>query len=106
RADGLASLKKTSRVVCFQLLAFLSAIAILIALWNFLPLPEILALIQQRVMSWGIWSAICYPILYACCNVLLLPGGVLSIGGGFFFGFSWGLFVLMLGHLRVARNFV
>jgi hypothetical protein len=21
----------------------------------------------------GRWSAICYPLLYACCNVLLLP---------------------------------
>src|SRR4030095_9431338 len=102
RADGLASLKKTSRVVCFQLLAFLSAIAILIALWNFLPLPEILALIQQRVMGWGVWSAICYPILYACCNVLLLPGGILSIGSGFFFGLWWGFLIALIGNVAGA----
>ena len=98
----LAFLKKTSRDLWFQLLAFLSAIAILIALWNFLPLPEILALIQQRVMSWGIWSAICYPILYACCNVLLLPGGVLSIGGGFFFGLWWGFLIVLIGNVAGA----
>src|SRR5438445_10976309 len=53
-------------------------------------------------MSWGVWSAICYPILYACCNVLLLPGGVLSIGGGFFFGLWWGFLIVLLGNVMGA----
>jgi membrane protein DedA with SNARE-associated domain len=70
-------LNKIKRVVWFQLFASLGAIAIVVALCHVFPVPEILALIQQRVMGWGVWSAICYPILYACCNVLLLPGGVL-----------------------------
>ena len=59
------------------------------------PIVDILAAVQQRVMQWGAWSAICYPLLYACCNVLLLPGGVLSIGAGFFFGLWWGFLIAL-----------
>jgi uncharacterized membrane protein YdjX (TVP38/TMEM64 family) len=31
--------------------------------------------------------------------VLLLPGGVLSIGGGFFFGLWWGFLIILLGNV-------
>src|SRR4029077_4829303 len=37
--------------------------------------------------------------LYACCNVLLLPGGVLSIGAGFFFGLWWGFAIALFGNV-------
>ncbi len=74
----------------------------MVALWHFFPVPEILGLIQQRVMGWGVWSAICYPILYACCNVLLLPGGILSIGSGFFFGLWWGFLIALIGNVAGA----
>src|SRR5438094_4139054 len=53
-------------------------------------------------MSWGVWSAICYPFLYACCNVLLLPGGMLSIGGGFFFGLWLGFLIVLIGNVAGA----
>src|SRR6266481_749359 len=53
-------------------------------------------------MRWGVWSAICYPILYACCNVLLLPGGILSIGSGFFFGLWWGSLIALIGNVAGA----
>ena len=36
------------------------------------------------------WGGVLYPLLYAACNVLLLPGGVLAIGSGLFFGLWWG----------------
>lgn len=77
-------------------------IAIVITLRHFFPVADVLGVMQQRVMRWGIWSAICYPILYACCNVLLLPGGVLSIGGGFFFGLWWGFLIVLLGNVGGA----
>jgi len=95
-------LRKTKRVVWLQLFAVLGVIGIIVALWNIFPVPEVLEMIQQRVMRWGVWSAICYPILYACCNVLLLPGGVLSIGGGFFFGLWWGFLIVLIGNVTGA----
>lgn len=75
---------------------------LLFVLSRFLPLADLLAEVQERVMHWGAWSAICYPLLYACCNVLLLPGGFLSIGGGFFFGLWWGFFIILVGNVGGA----
>jgi uncharacterized membrane protein YdjX (TVP38/TMEM64 family) len=95
-------LKRTTRVACFQVLGVIGLLAVLTPLWIFFPLPEILAGVQQRVMLWGAWSAICYPLLYACCNVLLLPGGILSIGGGFFFGLWWGFLIVLVGNVAGA----
>ena len=75
---------------------------VLFLLSRLFPLVEILASIQQHVMGWGVWCAICYPLLYASCNVLLLPGGVLSIGAGFFFGLWWGFFIALVGNVTGA----
>ncbi len=83
--------------------AGLIVVALLIlGLSRVLPLADWLAEIQQHVMHWGVWSAICYPLLYAACNVLLLPGGVLSVGGGFFFGLWWGFFIVLAGNVAGA----
>src|SRR3954469_23328291 len=69
---------------------------------RFFPVADGIASGQQKVMHLGVWSAIWYPILYACCNVLLLPGGLLSIGGGFFFGLWWGFFIILVGNVSGA----
>ncbi len=77
--------------------------------WGFrvFPVADDLASIQQQVMHWGVWSAICYPLLYAGCNVLLLPGGILSVGGGFFFGLWWGFLIVLVGNVSgAALSFV
>lgn len=69
---------------------------------HFIPIADLLAQVQEHVMHLGAWSAICYPLLYACCNVLLLPGGVLSVGGGFFFGLWWGFLIILVGNVGGA----
>jgi uncharacterized membrane protein YdjX (TVP38/TMEM64 family) len=90
------------RAVIVQVTGLLIVAAIIFVLSRFFPLAEILAQVQQRVMGWGAWSAICYPLLYACCNVLLLPGGFLSLGGGFFFGLWWGFLIILVGNVAGA----
>jgi uncharacterized membrane protein YdjX (TVP38/TMEM64 family) len=89
---------KTRRALYFQLGAFAAASALLLVLSRFFPLVDLIAEAQQRVVDLGAWSAVCYPLLFAACNVLLLPGGVLSVGGGFFFGLWWGFFIVLLGN--------
>lgn len=74
----------------------------IIVVSRFVPLAELLADVQERVMSLGAWSAVCYPLLYACCNILLLPGGLLSVGGGFFFGLWWGFLIILVGNVGGA----
>jgi uncharacterized membrane protein YdjX (TVP38/TMEM64 family) len=90
------------RAIILQLSGLILAGLALFLLSRIFPLADILATVQQRVMKWGAWSAICYPLLYACCNVLLLPGGVLSIGAGFFFGLWWGFLIALVGNVAGA----
>lgn len=90
------------RALWVQISGLLIVTVLFFVLSRFLPLADMLAGVQQRVMHWGVWSAICYPLLYACCNVLLLPGGFLSVGGGFFFGLWWGFFIILVGNVAGA----
>src|SRR5205814_696286 len=69
--------------------------------WSF-PIVDLVARAQLQVMHWGAWSAIGYSILFALCNLLLLPGGVLSIGSGFFFGLWLGFVIVLLGNTLAA----
>lgn len=87
------------RAIIVQVSGLFVVAIILFFLSRLFPVVDILAAVQHRVMEWGAWSAICYPLLYACCNVLLLPGGVLSIGAGFFFGLWWGFLIALVGNV-------
>ena len=90
------------RAIVLQLSALLIVGGTLFVLSRRFPLVDVLADVQQHVMRWGVWSAIWYPLLYAGCNVLLLPGGVLSVGAGFFFGLWWGFAIALLGNVGGA----
>jgi len=90
------------RAIILQLGGLLAAGTLLFFLSRRFHVVEILADVQQHVMRWGVWSAIWYPVLYACCNVLLLPGGVLSVGAGFFFGLWWGFLIALVGNVGGA----
>ena len=90
------------RAVFVQVAGLVTVGLALFFLSRIFPLADLLASVQERVMHWGAWSAVCYPLLYACCNVLLLPGGFLSIGGGFFFGLWWGFLITLVGNVGGA----
>lgn len=90
------------RAVFIQVGGLIVAVLIFCLLSRIWPIADLLAAVQEHVMRWGAWSAICYPLLYACCNVLLLPGGVLSLGGGFFFGLWWGFLINLVGNVGGA----
>jgi uncharacterized membrane protein YdjX (TVP38/TMEM64 family) len=90
---------KVSRAICWQVGTLAIAIALATVLSRYLPIVSFIEASQQRVMSWGAWGAVCYPLLFAACNILLLPGGVLAVGGGFFFGLWWGFLIVLVGNL-------
>jgi uncharacterized membrane protein YdjX (TVP38/TMEM64 family) len=87
------------RAILWQAAAVVAAIALAIALSRFFPVMSFVEALQERVMSWGAWAGICYPLLFAACNILLLPGGVLAVGGGFFFGLWWGFVMVLVGNI-------
>jgi uncharacterized membrane protein YdjX (TVP38/TMEM64 family) len=87
------------RVIFWQAAAAVCAIGLAVALSRFLPVVSFIEALQARVMSWGAWAGICYPLLFAACNILLLPGGILAVGGGFFFGLWWGFLIVLVGNM-------
>jgi uncharacterized membrane protein YdjX (TVP38/TMEM64 family) len=88
-----------SRVVLCQAAAIVCAIAFAVALSRFFPVVGFIEALQVRIMTWDAWAGICYPLLFAACNVLLLPGGILAVGGGFFFGLWWGFLIVLAGNV-------
>src|SRR5215467_3897879 len=87
------------RLILWQAAAVLGPIAIALTLSHFFPVVSFIGALQEHVMSWGVCAAICYPLLFAACNILLLPGGILAVGGGFFFGLWWGFVIVLAGNL-------
>jgi uncharacterized membrane protein YdjX (TVP38/TMEM64 family) len=90
---------KVSRAICWQVGVLAIAVVLAIVLSRLFPIVSFIETSQQRVMSWGAWGAVCYPLLFAACNILLLPGGILAVGGGFFFGLWWGFLIVLVGNL-------
>jgi uncharacterized membrane protein YdjX (TVP38/TMEM64 family) len=90
---------RVRRWIYWQVAALAVAVALMFALSRFFPVVDLIQALQQRVMSLGAWAAICYPLLFAVCNVLLLPGGILAVGGGFFFGLWWGFLIVFVGNI-------
>ena len=95
-------MSKVRRAVYLQVGGLILAVTVFVIASRFFPIADWVAQVQQKVMHLGAWSALWYPLLYACCNVLLLPGGVLSVGGGFFFGLWWGFLIVLIGNVMGA----
>jgi uncharacterized membrane protein YdjX (TVP38/TMEM64 family) len=89
----------TRRVIVWQAGTVIFAIGLAVMLSHFFPVVSFVGSLQERVMSWGMWAAVCYPLLFAACNMLLLPGGILAVGGGFFFGLWWGFLIVLAGNV-------
>jgi uncharacterized membrane protein YdjX (TVP38/TMEM64 family) len=90
------------RAIYFQIGGLLLGLAVVLVAGQLFPVADWLAAAQQKVVQQGSWSAIWYVVLYACSNILLLPGGVLSMGGGFFFGLWWGFLIVFVGNVTAA----
>lgn len=95
-------MSKSRRAFHLQVAGLLAAVTFLLVLSRYFPVVDVMAVVQQRVMNWGAWSAIVYPLLFALCNVLLLPGGILCVGAGFFFGLWWGFIIVFVGNTFAA----
>src|SRR4029453_18206185 len=98
RAQNLA-MSQIRRATYWQFAALLTVTVLIAAISRYFPIVDFIEGLQTRVMGWGAWGAVCYPLLFAVCNILLLPGGVLAVGGGFFFGLWWGLLIVFAGNL-------
>lgn len=82
-------------------LVFAVFVAVALLLRN-TGLLDALASERGRIEEMGITAVVLYPLVYAACNILLLPAGILSMLGGFFFGLWWGFAVVLAGNLLGA----
>src|ERR1043166_4639922 len=95
-------MSQSRRALNWQFAIFAVAIVLIAGLSRFFPVIEIMTELQRRVAQLGTWTVICYPLLFALCNLLLLPGGILCVGSGFFFGLWWGFFLVLIGNIIAA----
>jgi uncharacterized membrane protein YdjX (TVP38/TMEM64 family) len=93
---------KTKPAAYIQLAGLGAALVLLFVLSRFFPIVDLIGIAQQRMSQWGVWGGFCYPFLFALCNILLLPGGILCVGGGFFFGLWWGFAIVFVGNAIAA----
>lgn len=95
-------MSKLKRAALVQLIALAMLVIAVAGLARFVPITEYLVLAQKKIGAMQFWGAVLYPMLYGTVNVLLLPGGVLAIGSGFFFGLWWGVFLNVVGNVGGA----
>lgn len=93
---------KFSRAILTQLAGLALLGLAIVGLSRLFPIVEWINALQQRILAMQVWGAVLYPFLFAACNVLLLPGGVVAMGGGLFFGLWWGCFLVLAGNLIAA----
>jgi uncharacterized membrane protein YdjX (TVP38/TMEM64 family) len=85
-----------------QAVVALGVVAALIWLAQSAPFLGAVEETEHVVERWGALSVLFYPLLVMLATVLFLPGGILSLGGGFFFGLWWGTLLVLVGNLLGA----
>jgi uncharacterized membrane protein YdjX (TVP38/TMEM64 family) len=92
-------MSKIRRAVWFQLAGLVLAGIFVTWLAHHFDLLRLIERLQGQVGQMELWGAVCYPFLLAGCNLLLLPGGVIAVGSGLFFGLWWGALLVWLGNI-------
>ena len=95
-------MSKIKRAFRLQLAGLVLAGLLLAWLVRTFPVADYLTRAQTAIGSLEIWGGILYPLLFAGCNILLLPGGLVAIGSGLFFGLWWGFLLNMTGCVTAA----
>ena len=95
-------MSKLSRAVVLQTAGVALALAAAVLLAHHYDLAGVLGRMQRRLGGMEWWGALLYPLLVAACNLLLLPGSVLTLGSGLFFGLWWGTFLVLCGNVLGA----
>lgn len=90
---------KFTRAFILQIAGLVALVLALVVISRHLPVLETLTGLHHRIGQMEQWGLLLYPLLLALCNLLLLPGGVIAIGAGFFFGLWWGFFLVLLGNV-------
>ncbi|MBS0661122.1 MAG: VTT domain-containing protein [Verrucomicrobia bacterium] len=95
-------LPSPARAILIQVGGLTVAAVLAAVLGQFIPLDRGILAVGEAISKHQPWSAVLYPLALAFCNLLLLPGGLLVVGGGFYFGIWKGVALVLAGHLLGA----
>ena len=95
-------MKSAAKATFWQALVALLVVGALIYVARSAPFLGAVEGTEAVVRRWGWMSVVIYPLLVTAATVLFLPGGILSLGGGFFFGLWWGTLLVLTGNLLGA----
>jgi uncharacterized membrane protein YdjX (TVP38/TMEM64 family) len=85
------------RAILIQIIGLVLGTGVLWLLARQFPVVEYITRAQRKIGELEIWGGVLYPLLFAACNVLLLPAGVLAVGSGLVFGLWWGFALTLFG---------
>jgi uncharacterized membrane protein YdjX (TVP38/TMEM64 family) len=95
-------MKPAARATVLQAAVALLVVGALVYVARSAPFLGAVEETESVVRRWGMLSVVIYPLLVMAATVLFLPGGILSLGGGFFFGLWWGTGLVLAGNLLGA----
>ena len=72
-------MSKFSRALLLQIASFIAFVAVIVWFGRSPMVMHAIADAQRKLGTMGLWGFALYPLLFAGCNLLLLPGGILCL---------------------------
>ncbi len=104
KSNQLRGILHALHLASAQVILFAAVLGLIYLLNRFFPIADTLAALPARIAAMGGWGAALFPFIFAFCNILLLPAGVLSLGSGYCFGLWWGFGLSLAGTLMGAAG--
>lgn len=97
--------KKAKRIVWFLTIAL--SLSLLIVATKSSYIQEVLRTALMQIEGLGWWGPVAFIVTYNLATVLLIPGSVLTLGGGAIFGLWWGsVYVFVASSLGATFAFL
>lgn len=91
-----------SKRTIIRIAVCLAAIAAVIFASRFVDLGDWLRESLAWIRGLGAWAPITFILIYIVSCVLAIPASILTLGGGFLFGFGWGITYVLIGAILGA----
>jgi uncharacterized membrane protein YdjX (TVP38/TMEM64 family) len=97
-------MSQLKRALFLQLGSLLLGVGMILWLSRHYPVMDYIVSWHNQIAAMGWKGGALYPLLYASCNLLLLPGGILAIGSGLFFGLWWGFTLNLVANVTASAG--
>ncbi len=95
-------MSKFKRALLLQTTGTALLVGLAAFLVRYFGLIHVIVHMQKKISEMEMFGGLLFVPLYALCNVLLLPGSVLTVSGGLCFGLWWGFLLSLMGNVLGA----